>query len=189
MTQTTYQIHRRQTWHVVDPAPTPTQQQGLMNFMQEFGMVPRPQQLGIESGLPRDLAQAQARTDSLLKEKPLPIAFMGYVPTFSGTKVMRGKSSDWLTMNLKEDPSYILNHNRLVAPKHVAKLLWAMDELGHRFDAIFISHEIPKNSYKLNGSPPLEYLLPPASAVKAERLTKLDNALGTFWDEIGRAHV
>lgn len=161
-------------------------QVGLAHFVQDFGLMAEPKSLGIPPGVSYELTHTASQTTAMAEREGLAIRQMGYAPTFSGTRVYHGASTDWVTLNIEEDPLYYLNQRRLIVPRTVAHSLRRMDQAGIVFDAIFIAHEVPQGHLRTGQAIPLEYIMPPSPAAQTARLQTLGKLTTGFWKSIGQ---
>lgn len=114
-------------------------------------------------------------------EENLPIRFVGYAPTFEGTRIYEGPTHDWVMMNLDEDPQYLKLGKTQYAPSRVIAQLTKMRDCGFEADHIYIAHEVQKGSIKQGQEIPLEAILPPPPARVARRVSGYADKADRVW--------
>lgn len=135
---------------------------------------------------PHLLKDTQITIDAAYQHN-VPIRHLGYALPFSSPRLFQGHQSDWVLMNVTEDPAYIYSRNRLIVPKTVLRDLKHYTSLGFDFDAVFIAHELPKGAMQVGERVPIEYILPPPPDTKVQRLAALDRITSSFMRQVYRA--
>jgi len=130
---------------------------------------------------PASLVRKHYEIEGLSRARQLPVRFLGYALLFSEPRVYRGAQSDWVMVNLKNDPLYYSNGERLIIPAAVCKDLKLILEAGINFDAMYIAHEISKGSLKERSSIPLELVAPPPPLA----IQDLERKSQRWWGGIG----
>lgn len=129
----------------------------------------------------KQLLERHTKTMRIGQKENLPIQFIGYAPTFKGTRIYEGPTYDWIMMNLDEDPQYLKFGRKLVAPRVVVEQLTKMHRCGISVDHIYIAHEVPKGSVKPGQEVPLEAILPPLPAEKVKRVSGYADNADRVW--------
>lgn len=141
--------------------------------------------LGVEPSSLEDLSPAllarYQKTQDLATQANLPVQFLGYQPVFSDTKLYHAGQTDWVLMNLTQDPLFQAQGQKLYAPAQVRQDLHNLTAAGLVFDAIFIAHEIPSGSVLPDDQVPLAALMPPLPHQTAQNLAFLDRSQQAFW--------
>lgn len=104
---------------------------------------------------------------------------LGKHPVFSGTVIVRDADTDWAVLPLNEDPLFS-GSNKVRLPKTILQYLKWLKQRGISFDAIYIAHEVPKDTLFSGDALPLELIAPPPSRAElaAERIGELS---GKAW--------
>ena len=170
-------VNKSQMTMPVDPADKFPQTQ-LLNL------------LGVEPisvpDFPPVLLDRYQKTQDLATQANLPVQLLGYQPVFSDTKFYHAPNTDWVMMNLSQDPLFQAQDQKLYAPAQARQDLLNLAAAGLVFDAIFIAHEIPQGSALPDGQVPLAALMPPLPHQTAQNLAFLDRSQQGFWHGIAK---
>lgn len=134
-----------------------------------------------------ELARRYHRTEYLSDAFNLPIRCIGTGPVFAGTRLYPGADSDWVLLNLTEDPLFYSSGERLVMPGTVIEDLTEVLAAGIDFDAVFIAHELPKDNLKPGQPVPLELIAPPPPPAMSRRLNRLNRMNQMVWNSLAAA--
>lgn len=115
----------------------------------------------------------------------LQLPHIAYMPTFPGVQVIEGDGTDWVLMNLLEDPLYQAAGNRLIAPKQVRRTINTVKGAGFPPAALFIGHEVPQNVNIKDPEMLLRNIAPPLTRNQERRLSMLNQGIGAFWTGVG----
>ena len=170
-------VNKSQMTMPVDPADKSPQTQ-LLNLL-EVEPISAPD-------LPPALLDRYQKTQDLATQADLPLQFLGYQPVFSDTKIYHGPNTDWVMMNLTQDPLFQAQGQKLYAPAQARQDLMNLVAAGLVFDAIFIAHEIPPGSVLPDDQVPLAALMPPLPHQTAQNLAFLDRSQQGFWHGIAK---
>ena len=132
--------------------------------------------------IPAELAYRYQQTELVSDACNLPIQYMGITPVFDDPRLYSGRESDWVMMNLAEDPLFLDDGPGLVMPAPVIADINRVLEAGVDFDALFIAHEIPRGSLQSGEAVPLDLVAPPPPAGVSERLNRLNRVIENVWD-------
>jgi hypothetical protein len=116
------------------------------------------------------------RAEAILQrssQENLPMPYLGTMPLFAGHRLYEGQLSDWVLVNLAEDPLF---HDRdgFPVPKLVLEHLWTIKTAGIEFDALYVAHETEKGAIQPGEPLTSEPLLPPPP----QSVVQLSNQLG-----------
>jgi hypothetical protein len=108
-------------------------------------------------------AHARALVEAPCRKHGIPIEVLGEYPLFTGTKLVRGASSDVVIVPATQDP--LITTGKFPLPQHVRARLRALERAGVPFDLLYtyIAHEVPRNSVAPGAPIPLEVVAPPVS--------------------------
>ena len=132
----------------------------------------------------RPLTQAHTKIEVAAAKHRLPVQLLGYATLFDGTKLYPGAKTDWVMMNLSQDPMFYSNGNRLTLPEAAAKDVKRTVAAGINFDAIYIAHEIPAGQVWPGQPVPLELIAPPPSPQATRRLQAMEQRSIGLWDTV-----
>jgi len=89
----------------------------------------------------------------------LPVRYLGSMPVFGGHRVYSGSRTDWVLLNVADDPLLGDRHGFPI-PEHILKeLRRTAREID--FDAVFVAHEVPRGAIAEDRPLPAEAVLPP----------------------------
>lgn len=123
--------------------------------------------------VPERLLAEHSRTLLVADKHRLPLMFVGYGPAFSGVKFFRRPGTDWVLMNVTEDPLYYKAGEKILMPPHVIKVFNDITEVV-RFDRYYIAHEIPHGVAENNHEQLLRALLPPPPPATMQNIQALE---------------
>ncbi|MFN8525628.1 MAG: hypothetical protein U0821_21230 [Chloroflexota bacterium] len=109
----------------------------------------------------------------------LPARFLGTMPLFAGHRVYHGKKTDWVLLNLADDPLF-QDRQGFPIPRRVLEDLKRMEGKVH-FDALFVAHEVQRGAVIEERPVPLEALQPAPPRVSAERSRGLGDLSQVLW--------
>jgi hypothetical protein len=113
-------------------------------------------------------------------QENLPVPYLGTMPLFAGPRLYEGQLSDWVLVNLAEDPLF---HDRdgFPVPRLILEHLCAIDTAGIEFDALYVAHETEKGAIKLREPLTRESLLPPPPQAVAQLSDRLGRVGEAVW--------
>lgn len=142
----------------------------------------------MEMRSPKFISQEEQFTQQAQRHE-LALPHLAYMPTFSANRVIEGEHTDWVLMNLKDDPLFQAAGNRLIAPKAVERKLQAIQKAGLDIPALFIGHEVQKGVLTQDNNELLKQIAPPVSHTQEQRLQMLNIGSNSFWRGVGIASV
>jgi hypothetical protein len=131
--------------------------------------------------LERPLLEKHVHTMTTSDQLALPVRFIGYAPVSNDTQVFRGVASDCALMPLTRDPLYYASGNKLLIPEAALADLARIHRAHLDFEALFIAHEVPKNSLMPGQAVPLEVLAPPPPPHLSKQLVRVETVNRLFW--------
>ena len=109
----------------------------------------------------------------------LPVRYLGTMPLFDGHRVYSGSRSDWVLLNLADDP-LLEDRDGFPVPERVLKdLRRVADKVD--FDALFVAHEVPRGAVVEDRPPSPEVFLPPPPSSVQSLSSGLGVAGQVFW--------
>jgi hypothetical protein len=106
---------------------------------------------------------------------------VGYMPLFTGHRVYQTTQTDWVVLNVAEDP--LLQHpDKFPIPRKPRAQLQVLLDAGIEFDAIFIAHEVAPGSVREDLPLPLAAILPPPPKETLALTEKLGNVSSALWN-------
>ena len=148
-------------------------------MMQALGICPTTNP--VNPYTPSALVQQHTKTQLASQNNQLQVEFLGYAPVFTGTHLFPAEKTDWVMMNLVNDPLYYTNGNRLIVPTVVKEKLDRILATGINFDAIYIAHEIPGGQVMPGEDVPLELIAPPPPPAVVKRSRELGRSSQSLW--------
>jgi hypothetical protein len=109
----------------------------------------------------------------------LPVRYLGTMPLFAGHRVYAGASTDWVVLNLADDPLFHDRHGFPI-PGRVLDDLRRV-ERSLEFDALFVAHEVPRGAVVEDRPIPREALLPPGPRPVVQQSERFGEAARLLW--------
>jgi hypothetical protein len=132
--------------------------------------------MAANAGLPDTLASVEPCPEL----RALGLRKLWSAPLFAGQRLIAGKRSDWLLVNLAEDPLFH-DPDGFPVPGSVLKQIRAIAMAGVDFDALYVAHELPLGIARPGRLITREQLAPPASTTALRRARALGGVSAALW--------
>ncbi len=109
----------------------------------------------------------------------LPVRYLGTMPLFAGHRVYAGPNTDWVLLELADDPLFQDRHGFPIPAPVLADLRRIRRSV--ELDALFVAHEVPRGAVVEDRPIPREALLPPPSRRVVEQSERFGEAARALW--------
>ena len=110
----------------------------------------------------------------------LPLRYLGAMPLFDKHRVYHGETTDWVVMNLAQDP-LMDDRDGFPVPAENLEQLWAVHCAGIEFSGLYIAHEVAAGSVQQDKRIRRRDVAPPAPRAVVKQSAQMGKASNALW--------